>query len=116
MTTYENKGKYLLMKPSEAYSAENYKKAIEEARVLCEQYGLTKILADIRGRDERIPVADRFEIGVEIAKVLGGKIQFAILAPSAMIDGLGENAAVNRGGRVFVTSNMDEALKWLGVE
>ncbi|HUH98228.1 MAG TPA: hypothetical protein VLZ89_12760 [Anaerolineales bacterium] len=116
MTTYENKGQYLLMKPSEAYSQERYMRAIQEARTLCEQYGLTKILADVRDRNERIPVADRFEIGVEIAKILQGKIQFAILAPSAMIDGLGENSAVNRGGRVFVTDRLEEALKWLGVE
>jgi hypothetical protein len=116
MTIYENKGQYLLMKPTEAYSAESYKKAIEEARDLCNQYGLTKIIADIRERNEYIPVIDRFELGVEMARILGSKIQLVILAPPAVIDKLGENAAVNRGGRVFVTSSMEKALKWLGVE
>jgi hypothetical protein len=116
MTIYENKGQYLLMKPSEAYSVEGYKKAIEEARVLCEQYGYTKIVADIRGRGEHISAADRFEIGVEMAKILGSKIQFAILAPSDVIDKLGENSAVNRGGKVFVADSMEKVLKWLEVE
>ncbi len=105
-----------MIKPSQAYNLEYYKAAIQEARALCKQYGLTKILADIRGRNERIPDVDRFEIGAEIAKVLGGKIKFAILAPPAIIDKLGENSAVNRGGRVFVTSSMNEALKWLDVK
>jgi hypothetical protein len=116
MAIYENKGEYLLIKPSAAYSEENYKKAIREARAFCEQYGLTKILADVRGRNEVIPAADRFEIGVEIANVLGGKFQFAILAPAGIIDKLGENAAVNRGGNVFVTSSRAKALRWLGVK
>ena len=116
MAIYENKGQYLLITPSAAYSEEGYKKAIREARTLCEQYGLTKILADIRGRTEYIPAADRFEIGVEIATILGAKFQFAILAPAAIIDKLGENAAVNRGGNVFVTDSLAKALEWLGVK
>jgi hypothetical protein len=116
MTIYENKGQYLVMKPTEAYSLESYNQAIKGARDLCEKYHLTKILADIRGRKDRIPAADRFELGVEMANILGSKIQLAILAPSAIIDKLGENAAVNRGGRVFVTDSLEKALKWLEVK
>ncbi|HUI88394.1 MAG TPA: hypothetical protein VLX61_06680 [Anaerolineales bacterium] len=113
---FENKGQYLLMTPSEGYSVESYKKAIAEARDLCEQYGLTKMLADVRRLDYPISAADRFEIGVEIANTFGAKIQFAILAPAAMINGLVENAAVNRGGNVRAFSNMEEAKEWLGVK
>lgn len=116
MTIYKNKGQYLLMKPSGANSLENYKQAIKDARSPCGQYGLTKILADIRGRAEQISAADRFEIGLEMAKILGSKIQFAILAPAAIIDKLGENSAVNRGGKIFVTDSMQKAWKWLEVE
>lgn len=60
-----------------------------------------------------IPVVDRFQLGIEIATILGSKIQMAILAPRLMIDKLGENTAVNRGGRVFVTSSREQALAWL---
>ncbi|MGA7195333.1 MAG: hypothetical protein WBW94_17075 [Anaerolineales bacterium] len=116
MATYENKGQYLLMKPSQAYNLEYYKEAIREARNLCEQFGLTKIVADVRERNENFPVIDRFDLGVEMAQILGNKIQLAIVAHSDVIDKLGENAAVNRGGRVFATDSLEKALKWLGVE
>jgi len=116
MTIYENKGQYLLMKPSQAYNLEYYKEAIREARNLCEQYGLIKIIADVRERNEHFPVIDRFELGVEMAQILGSKIQLVILAQPDVIDKLGENAAVNRGGRVFATDSLEKALKWLGVE
>ena len=104
------------MKPSQAYNLKYYKEAIQEAWNLCEQYDLTKILADIRERNDRIPVVDRFDLGVEMAKILGNKMQLVILAHPDVIDRLGENTAVNRGGRVFVTDSLDEALKWLKVE
>jgi len=116
MAIYENKGQYILMKPSSSYSLEGYRKTLHEARAICDQYKLTKILADIRGWDVNIPDADRFELGVEISNVLGFRIQLAILAPAAIIDRLGENAAVNRGGKVFVTDNRAQALRWLGVK
>jgi len=116
MAIYENKGQYILMKPSNPYSLEVYKKALYEVRALCEQYQLTKILADLRGRDENIPVADNFLLGVEAANVFGPGIQFAILAPIALVDKLGEIAAVNRGGNVFITDSRAKALRWLGVK
>lgn len=116
MANFENKGQYLLMTPSRDYSLSNYKEALGEASALCKQYRLTKILADARTINQSIPEFDRFELGVEIAKKLGANIKLAILMPVGIIDKLGENAAVNRGGKVYVTSNMDAALDWLGIE
>ncbi len=116
MAIFENKGQYILMKPSNVYSLKVYRKALHDVRALCDHYNLTKILADIRGRNEYIPAADRFLLGVEAADVLGSEIQLAILAPAAMIDKLGENAALNRGGNVFITDNRAKALRWLGVK
>jgi hypothetical protein len=116
MPTFEIKGSYVIISPAEGYSLDGYKKAIREVAALCKQHGIRKILADIRGIDVRIPVVERFQLGVEMARILGSGIQLAILAPSPeYIDRMGENAAVNRGGRVFVTHSMDEALRWLEV-
>jgi hypothetical protein len=116
MTTYENKGEYVLISPSQSYSLENYKNALKEVLDYCEQNGLTKVLADIRKLEDKIPISDRFEIGVEMARILGNKVQFAILARRDMIDKMGENAAVNRGGQMFVTDSMKKALEWLNVK
>lgn len=116
MANFEIKNDYLLMTPSRAYSFEYYKAAIHDGVALCEQHQLTKLLADARTLDINIPVLDRFKLGVEMADTLGNTIKFAILVPAEIIDKMGENAAVNRGGRVFVTSSLEQALKWLDVK
>ncbi len=115
MANFEIKGDYLLMTPSHHYSLVQYKAALTEAATLCKQNQLNKILADARTIEASIPTFDRFELGVEIANILGGKIKIAILVPAAIIDKLGENAALNRGGRVMVTSSLEQALDWLEV-
>jgi hypothetical protein len=101
------------MTPDEAYSLETYKKAVKEAADFCRQNGLGKILADIKSSGVSMPVVDKFDLGIEIANILGSRIQMAILAPASLIDKLGENTAINRGGRVFVTSSRKQALAWL---
>lgn len=113
MPDFENKGTYLLMTPSEAYSLQNYKEALAKAASLCKAYKLTRILADIRGIQADISIPDRFLLGVEMAELFGRRIKLAILAPSEIIDRVGENAAVNRGGRVLVTDDLETALTWL---
>jgi hypothetical protein len=113
MPIFENKGTFLLMMPNRAYTRETYMEAMREALKLCDKSGLTKILADVRSLDQNIPVSDRFKLGVEFANLLGAKYKLAILARPDFIDKTGENTAVNRGGQVFVTSSMDEAIKWL---
>src|ERR1700690_2902493 len=100
MAKYEIKNDYLLMTPSREYSFKYYEDAVREAAEICKQHHLTKLLADARALDKNISVADRFELGVDMAKTLGGIIHFAIVVPAEIIDKMGENAAVNRGGRV----------------
>ena len=105
-----------MMTANKAYSPASYLEATKEAIRLCEQFGLTNILADIRSVNQRIPVIDRFQLGIELAKMLGPKIRLAILARPELIDKTGENTAVNRGGRVLVTLSLEEALVWFGVK
>lgn len=116
MAIFENKGQYLLITPEGPYTLEKYRKALQEAAEFCRQNGLKKVLADIRGIDQNISTLDRFELGIQIAKILGNQIKIAILARPEIIDRMGENAAVNRGGKAFVTDSMEKALEWLGVE
>lgn len=115
MPNFENRSEYLYMSPNEPYSVENYKRAVQQASAICTRAGLTKILADIRCIEGSIPVVDKFELGVYMAQILGSRIEIAILAPGRIIDKMGENAAVNRGGRVLVTADAGEALRWLRV-
>ncbi len=104
------------MFPNEAYSIENYKQAMNEAITFCRQHGLTRILADIRSLEHCIPLIDKYELGVHIARLLGSQVRLAILAQACIIDKLGENAAVNRGGKVLVTEDLKLAMEWLKAE
>jgi len=113
MANFEIKGDYVLMTPDGPYDLKVYREALQEVAEFCRRNGLKKVLADISMRTDTIPVIDRFQLGIEMAKILGHRIKMAILAPPATIDRLGENSAVNRGGRVFVTSRLDQALEWL---
>ena len=113
MAVLEKIDDYALMAPEEPYDLNRYKNALRKVAEFCEQNGLKKILADVSKSRDNIPVLDRFQLGIDIANILGGRIQMAILAPPFMIDKLGENSAVNRGGRVFVTSSKSQALAWL---
>lgn len=116
MAIFEINDDYVIMKPEGPYSLKIYKDALREAAKFCRKNNLKKILADISSRSDTIPAIDRFQLGIEMATILGQKIKMAILAPPAMIDKLGENSAVNRGGRVFVTSSREQALQWLEME
>lgn len=104
------------MFPNEPYSLENYRNAMNEAAAFCGRHGLTRILADIRSLEHCIPLIDKYELGVHIAYILGSQIRLAILAQGCIIDKLGENAAVNRGGKVLVTGNLELAMEWLKAE
>lgn len=113
MANFKKIDDYVLMTPEGPYDIKKYQNALREVEIFCRQNGLKKILADVTKNKGNIPVVDRFQLGVEMANILGIKIKLAILAPPFMIDKLGENTAVNRGGRVFVTSSREEALAWL---
>jgi hypothetical protein len=45
--------------------------------------------------------------------VIGPKIKIALVAPKEFINKFGENVAVNRGGKLFVTHSFEEAEDWL---
>ncbi len=113
MPNFEIKDDYLIMTPEEGYSFEYYKRAIREAAELCKQNKIHKLIADNRTINKDIPMFERFELGVEVAKIMGNNIKTAIILPPQRINKFGENAAVNRGGRVLVTDSMERAIEWL---
>jgi hypothetical protein len=59
---------------------------------------------------------DRYETGILMAKVWGNKIKVAAVAKKSLINYLTENAAINRGARFKVFSEMNPALEWLVIK
>ncbi|HUN55589.1 MAG TPA: hypothetical protein VMU29_10580 [Smithella sp.] len=60
-----------------------------------------------------VPDMEKFYIGEQGAKMFGNKIKFALLRKPEHINKFTENVVVNRGGRLFIVSDEQEALRWL---
>jgi len=65
--------------------------------------------------DVDLPVSDlyRFWAGKTVADVFEHRFKIAALVREDQINRSGENAAVNRGARLFVTADEESALRWL---
>jgi hypothetical protein len=96
---------------------EGFYEEIETAR----KRGLRRLLCDITRlaglEANRTTVMDRFMASERVAFLFPTDFSVAFLAkPEQMrADRFGETVMLNRGLRVKVTTNLDEALKWLGV-
>ncbi|MDH4231290.1 MAG: hypothetical protein OEW04_04580 [Nitrospirota bacterium] len=78
-----------------------------------------RTLVDITGmlQFESAPVIERFEIAAYVGETQtrGTRTAFLLSEKQMMPDKFGENVAVNRGGNVITTTDLKEALEWLGV-
>ena len=115
MATCINRGNYLFVENPEPFSFKRALATIQEISEHCKRDSLDKVLFDMRNFYGHISIPDRYEIGKEIAKVFGPKIQVAVVANFNVINYLMENSAVNRGARVKIFFEMEKALEWLGV-
>jgi hypothetical protein len=61
-------------------------------------------------------IIERYEMGVEIARIWGPRIRAVAVANKNLINYLTENTAVNRGARFKVVSDMENGLAWLHSE
>jgi hypothetical protein len=116
MSTYQNKGDYLFVEVSESYSLNLFMTIIHEVADHCQKEKLNKVLIDLRKMEGKPSLFDRYQTGVEIAKVWSWKIEAAIVTKSDVINHMTENAAINRGAKLFGTTDPEAALKWLEIE
>jgi hypothetical protein len=91
-------------------------KFVEEAK----NHNLNKALCDLTpltGFDETdISFMTRFDLADFIAKSMPSGFKLAILGtPQQLSEDIGETVMSNRGAWVKVTSDLQEALEWLGV-
>ena len=84
-----------------------------------EKHSMKLMLVDITAlmQFEGIPVIERFEIAAYVGETQtrGTRMAFLLSEKQMMPDKFGENVAVNRGGNVISTTDLNEALEWLGV-
>lgn len=110
-----NRGNYLFVENPEPFSFKRALVNIQEVSDHCKRDSLDKVLFDMSDFHGHISILERYEIGKEIAKVLGPRIKMAVVTNFSVINYLMENSAVNRGAKIKVFSEMDKALEWLDV-
>lgn len=104
---------YLRVTTKGVFAADELVHFINRVRAEADGVGLRHILIDSRELGGTLTEADRFQGGLHIAEVFGGRKKLAWVMPAGQITKLGEMAAVNRGAEFFVTASEPEALVWL---
>jgi hypothetical protein len=104
---------YLHVSVTGKYSLRGIIEILQNIKKQCAVNSIHSVLFDFSRVDGLIPFTDKYKIGEFVADNFSGKIRMAVVDKTENIDKLGENVAVNRGGRVSVFSNTDVALEWL---
>lgn len=111
---------YLYVRVTGKFDAWRAVKLFGEALAEARKSSLTGILGDVTamtGFESGSQVDGRFHVAGAIASVLPMNMKVVCLESLGQImdDKFEENVAVNRGADSLVTSDMGEALEWLGV-
>jgi len=112
--TLENNGTYLLFSFNGQFDFHKSIKLLHSIKSECVNNKIFKVLIDTRQVEKQLLTnLNRFNIGVEISKILNSKIQLAILDNDPDINHLIELSANNRSSYVKVSSDRKELVKWL---
>lgn len=112
-STYLSQEECIEVLCSGPYSLSPIKKVIQEVSFEAREKGIYRILFNGLYVEEPKSEADRYMVGLELATYFRPPIKVAILYPQQFITKFAENTAVNRGAKVLVTSDRNEALNWL---
>ena len=121
----ERRKHYLRATVSGPYSLRAAQDAYDEIVKAAVGHGHTRVLIDASGIIGAPTQDERYMLGLFVAaeqRILASKtpsvqVQVAVLARPPFTDPnrFGETVAVNRGAKLKVSDQLDEALAWLGV-
>lgn len=108
-----------LLKVTASGFDENFDQALAYSQAVVEAAKINKssrILCDERNLDYRISTFDTYELGEFASKYASYIMRIAVVChPSSLEDGkFYETVSVNRGLRIRVMTDMDEAIAWIG--
>ncbi len=92
---------------------------------ICHLARLVKVLMDARGVTGRLSLLDKIDLADSMAEtqteyIVNGdqRLWIAHVVSERMSEAprFAETLAANRGAKILVTTSMDEALRWLGVD
>jgi hypothetical protein len=104
----------LLLKVTGEWDVEAMRGVIDAIAVECDQRRCHRVLMDGLALQfaGKVLEFERFLVGQHIAAVLR-HVRLAALFPAEQINKFGESIAVKAGAEFLVTSDRDEALRWL---
>ena len=124
--SFESRPHYLRATVSGAYSLRQAQDVLDEAVRAAVAAGHTRILIDASGVSGAPTQDERYILGLFVAaeqRILAARnppieVQLAVYGRQPLIDPnrFGETVAINRGGKVKVSEQLEEALAWLGVK
>ena len=115
MKLIEGRNGYLYVEYSEPYQFKKLIALMKEVLVVCETESYQKFLVNISGMTGKVATMERFELAMKGVSLFRFKGTYAIVYRKEEINRFAENVGANRGLNALMFSDMDEALKWLGV-
>lgn len=118
--SYEVRDGYLYVKAIGEFVPSTAQEILYELVEKASSHALNRILCDITlvtGLDaQQTAMMTRFDTSLLVVKLIPKNFRLAVLETVQQLDIFDENVMVNRGAIVKVTSDLNEALEWLGVK
>lgn len=110
-----DRGSYLLVEFFGEFGVETGKQCVDRMAEACERYCRSKVLLDCRRIKGKLPLFERFQVAEYGATKRRQIRRFALLNRQDILlpDNFVENVVVNRGIRMKIFTDFDEAEVWL---
>ena len=115
MKLIEGRNGYLYVEYSEPYQFNKLIDLMKEVLVVCETESYQKFLVKTSAMNVNVAPMERFELELTGVSLFPFKGKYAIVYRKEEINRFAENVGANRGLNALMFSDMDDALKWLGV-
>lgn len=112
-TEFRDADGYLAVESRGEWDQRAIEQSMKKVREEAEDRGYSRVLLDTRGVTRPKGDLYYFLVGEQAAAVWGHTLKVAVVWRQENINYLFENTAVNRGAKVAVFPNEQEALEWL---
>jgi hypothetical protein len=111
---YVSEGSYYLVTFTGLRTLPTIIKMLEAVEKNATETGVYKYLFDLRKSEEGFSLADKYDLGIYLARLFGTRYQAVVVMRKEHITGVLENVSANRGATKFmITDDEADARRWL---
>ena len=111
--SFEDHDRYVYVSCHGTWHLRSVLRLIDETRRRLVSGDRDRVLLDMAAIRGPAPDLDRYITGVRLAKVIGNARVAIVAAPEILVTRFGTTVANQRGGRMMITTHVDEADRWL---